>query len=169
MDYQKIIAVIGGAVASEKELVMAEEVGREIAGSGAVLLCGGLEGVMEAACRGASLVGGLSIGILPGESRKAANRFVGIPIVTGMGRARNYVIAKTARAIIAIGGSYGTLSEISYGLQNGVPVIGLDTWEIYRKDKKDTSIIYVQTPSEAVSLALEMIGDQTEENINGSY
>jgi uncharacterized protein (TIGR00725 family) len=159
MDYQKIIAVIGAARASEKELAMAEEVGRDLAASGAVLLCGGLGGVMEAACRGSKSRGGLSIGILPGENRSSANNFVDIAVVTGMGKARNFIIAKSARAVIAVGGSYGTLSEISYALQNGIPVIGLATWKIYQGGKKDRSIIYVRTPSQAVSLALEMMDD----------
>ncbi len=107
---RRIIAVIGGSDASPEEISLAEDVGRGLAKQGAVLVCGGLGGVMEAACRGSSLGGGVTVGILPGDSAKAANPYVQIPIVTGMGYARNVVVVKSAHAIIAIGGSYGTLS-----------------------------------------------------------
>ena len=123
----KFIAVIGGSEPSPQEAIMAEEAGREIARHGAILVCGGLGGVMEAACKGASSEGGVTIGILPGESRQAANPYVQIPIVTGIGYARNVAVVKSAQAVIAIGGGYGTLSEISPALQSGIPVTGLNT------------------------------------------
>ena len=119
------VSVIGGSDPSEEETGLAEEVGRELARRGVTLICGGLEGVMEAACRGAASQGGTTVGILPGNDRHAANAYVKIPIVTGMGYARNAIVAKSAQAVIAIGGSYGTLSEIAYALQSDVPVIGL--------------------------------------------
>lgn len=158
MNKNKFIAVIGGSQATASELKAAELVGREIARGGAALVCGGLGGVMEAACRGASEEGGLTIGILSGDNRMAANEFVKIPIVTGMGYARNVAVVKSAQAVIAIGGSYGTLSEIGHALQSGLPVIGLDTWGISRKGKDRSPIIEAKTPAEAVEKALEMIG-----------
>ena len=151
------IAVIGGAQASEQELGLAEEVGRELAKKGAILVCGGLGGVMEAACRGAASEGGVTIGILPGESRRTANKYVRIPIVTGMGYARNVVVVKSAQAVIAVGGRYGTLSEIGHALQNDIPVISLGTWSLLRNGNPDNSIIPTQTPLEAVEKALELI------------
>ncbi len=115
---------------------------------------------MEAACRGAKNAGGLTVGILPGDNRSDANVFVDIPIVTGTGYSRNVIVVKSSRAVIAVGGSYGTLSEISFALQSGIPVIGLDTWTIGRKGKEDRSIIRVKSPSDAVELAIEMITEQ---------
>ena len=112
MTKQKFIAVIGASQASASEMKTAELVGREIAKSGAALVCGGMGGVMEAACKGAGQEGGITIGILPGDNRLSANEFVKIPIVTGIGYARNVAVVKSAQAVIAIGGSYGTLSEI---------------------------------------------------------
>jgi uncharacterized protein (TIGR00725 family) len=151
------IAVIGGGDVTPPVAAIAEEVGREIAHHGAVLLCGGLGGVMEAACRGAEGEGGLTVGILPGNDRRAANPYVKIPIVTGIGYARNAAVAKSAQAIIAIDGSYGTLTEIGYALQNDIPVIGLDTWSIAIDGREDTSIIRAGSPGEAVEKALELI------------
>jgi len=150
------IAVIGGSDPSTEEARTAEEVGRELAKRNAILVCGGLGGVMEAACRGAQAEGGLTIGILPGESRQAANPYVQIPIVTGMGYARNLAVVKSAQAVIAIGGSYGTLSEISHALQSGIPVIGLNTWALSRNGQQDNSIITAQNPVEAVEKALNL-------------
>ncbi len=153
---KKIIAVIGGSEPSPEEARLAEEVGRELARQGAILVCGGLGGVMEAACRGASSEGGTTVGILPGDSPKAANPYVQIPIVTGIGYARNVAVVKSAQAVIAVGGSYGTLSEIAHALQNGIPVIGLNTWSLSRNDKQDNSIILVKNPTEAVNKALNI-------------
>ncbi len=153
----RIVAVIGASQPSAQELRLAEEVGRELARRGAVLVCGGLGGVMEAACRGASAGGGLTIGILPGDSCDTANPFVQIPIVTGLGWARNITVVKSARAVIAVGGAYGTLSEISFALQSGIPIVGLNTWSLSRHGKKDESITCVETPVEAVDMALSLI------------
>jgi len=150
------IAVIGGAEPTPEEADIAEAVGRELAKHGAALVCGGLGGVMEAACKGACTEGGLTIGILPGNSRSLANPYVQIPIATGIGYARNSVVVKSSQAVIAIGGSYGTLTEISYALQNGIPVIGLNTWTISRGDKPDKSIIPAETPEKAVEMALAL-------------
>ena len=151
---KKFIAVIGGSQCSSQEAKLAEEVGHEIARQGAILICGGLSGVMEAACKGAQSEGGTTIGILPGDNREFANPYVQIPIVTGIGYARNIIVVKSAQAVIAVGGSFGTLSEISHALQSGIPVIGLNTWALSRNGQQDNSIILAQDPTEAVSKAL---------------
>ena len=151
--------MIGSSQATTVELKLAEEVGRELAKRGAVLVCGGLGGIMEAACHGASEEGGITIGILPGGDREQANPYVQFPIVTGIGYARNAAVAKTGQAVIAIGGIYGTLSEIAFALQNGTPVIGLGTWSLSRNGKSEESIIAANDPNEAVSKALELIAD----------
>jgi len=153
---KRFIAVIGGEKPSPPEAQLAEEVGRELAKKEAIVVCGGLGGVMEAACRGASSEGGVTIGILPGDSRQAANPYAQIPIVTGMGYARNAIVVKSTQVVIAIGGSYGTLSEIAYALQFGIPVIGLNTWSFSRNGQQDNSIILVQNPTEAVNKALNL-------------
>ncbi len=153
---RKFVAVIGGSQCSSQEARLAEEVGRELARRGVVLVCGGLSGVMEAACRGASSEGGLTIGILPGDSRHAANSYVQIPIVTGIGYARNVAVVKSAQAVITVGGSYGTLSEISHALQSGIPVIGLNTWSLSQNGQQDDSIVLAQSAVEAVDKALSL-------------
>jgi uncharacterized protein (TIGR00725 family) len=154
------IAVIGGSDASPQAAELAEEVGHEIARQGAVLVCGGLGGVMEAACRGASREGGITIGILPGDNRQAANPYVQIPIVTGIGYARNVAVVKSAQAVIAIDGSYGTLSEISHALQSDIPVIGLNTWSLSIDGQVDNAIIPADNPKDAVTKAIKIIKDR---------
>lgn len=160
MNNKKFIAVIGGGQPSRREAQLAEEVGRELAKQGVILVCGGLGGVMESACKGAQSEGGVTIGILPGESRQAANPYVQIPIVTGIGHARNLAVVKSAQAVIAIGGSYGTLSEIGHALHSGIPVIGLNTWSLSRNGQQDNSIIPAQNPTEAVNKALNLATSQ---------
>ena len=145
------IGVIGGSTCSEQIARLAEEVGREIANANAVLVCGGRGGVMEAACRGAKSAGGMTIGILPGDDREQANAFVDVAIVTGMGVARNALVVKSSQAVIAIDGKYGTLSEIAFCLQLGIPVVGLQTWEVAPE------IITARTPAQAVKLALQAV------------
>lgn len=152
-----LIGVIGGSDVSPQVAELAEEVGREIARRGAILVCGGMGGVMEAACRGACDEGGMTIGILPGESRNDANPYVRIPILTGIGYARNIAVVKSSRAIIAVDGAYGTLTEIGYALQGGTPVIGLDTWSLTIKGKTDKNIINAKNPKEAVDKAISLI------------
>lgn len=127
---KKIVGVIGAGNASTNEIKIAEDVGRLIAERGWVLVCGGLGGVMEAASRGATKAGGIVVGILPQADAKLANQYVSIPIATNMGFARNSIIAHTAEALIAVGGAYGTLSEISMALNLGKPVFGIGTWDI---------------------------------------
>jgi len=145
-----IIGVIGGSTATKGQLEAAYKVGSLLAAHQAVLVCGGMGGVMEAACRGAQENGGLTVGILPGSSAREGNRYLTIPIVTGLGYARNAVVVQTSQAIIAIGGKYGTLSELAYAAQYGIPLVGLSTWKVRLPIK------HVRTPSEAVKLALQL-------------
>ncbi len=124
------VGVIGAGDADAEIMELARAVGRGIAEMGAVLVCGGLGGVMSAACQGAKEKEGLTIGILPGAEKFGANPYVDIAIATGLGEARNLIIIRTADVLVAIGGSYGTLSEIGFALKMGKRVIGLKTWEI---------------------------------------
>jgi uncharacterized protein (TIGR00725 family) len=142
------VAVIGAGSSSPATEAAAEAIGRGLARGGAAVVCGGLGGVMAAACRGARTEGGLTIGLLPGEDRAAANPWVQVAIPTGLGELRNGLVVRAADAVIAVGGSFGTLSEIALALKRGLPVIGVGTWEL------DAPILRVQTPDEAVALAL---------------
>lgn len=151
------IAVIGGGRCSQDEAEIAEAVGAELARRGVTLVCGGLGGVMAAACKGAHSAGGTTVGILPGNRREEANLYVDIPIVTGLGEARNVIVVSSAQAVIAIGGRFGTLSEIAYALRNNIPVIGLNTWLLSRRGRLDSSIIAAQNPKEAVDKALAAV------------
>lgn len=119
------VAVIGGARCSANEAAAAEAVGRAVAAAGAVLVCGGLGGVMEAAARGAAQAGGLTVGILPGTDAGSANPWIRVPLPTGMGEGRNILVVRAADAVVAVGGEWGTLSEIALARKIGVPVIAL--------------------------------------------
>ena len=153
--FAMMIAVIGGDSAPQAVLPLAEDVGREIARRGHVLVCGGRGGVMEAACRGAREAGGHTIGILPGPDRSDANAYVEFPIVTNLGAARNAVVVLSADALIAIDGSYGTLSEIALAFAHGKPVVGLRTWHISDEaGVEDERIVRAADPAEAVELAV---------------
>ncbi len=145
-----IISVIGAGACSEEIYEIAENVGRLIARENAVLVTGGLGGVMEAASKGAKEAGGITVGILPGFSKDEANKFVGIPITTGLSHARNTIVVRSADAVIAVAGEYGTLSEIAIALKLGKPVIGINTWDNVE------GIIKVNTAEEAVRKALEL-------------
>jgi uncharacterized protein (TIGR00725 family) len=151
-----IIAVIGDSSCSPEEAKLAESVGELLAQRGATIVCGGLGGVMEAVCRGAKSEGGLTVGILPGQDSSMANPWIDIPVVTGMGEARNIAVVKSAQAVIAIGGGYGTLSEIAYARKSNIPVIGLNTWSLSRNGREDDSIIRVQSANEAVGKAISL-------------
>jgi uncharacterized protein (TIGR00725 family) len=137
------IGVVGPGEASEAELASAEEVGAGLASLGAVVVTGGLGGVMEAACRGARSRRGRTLGILPGEDREAANGWVEIVVATGLGELRNGLIVRACDALVAVGGGHGTLSEVALALKLGRPVIGLGTWAVHGVDE-------VTTPAEAV-------------------
>jgi uncharacterized protein (TIGR00725 family) len=152
--YKMVIAVIGDSSCSPEEARLAETVGELLAQQRVTVICGGLGGVMEAVCRGAKSKGGLTVGILPGQDPCAANPWVDIPVVTGMGEARNVAVVKSAQAVIAVGGRYGTLSEIAYALKSGIPVIGLNTWSLSRNGREDDSIVRVQAAAEAVNKAI---------------
>jgi uncharacterized protein (TIGR00725 family) len=147
----RIVGVIGGSEVSPALYAAAEAIGREIAAQGAVIVTGGLTGVMEAAAKGAKAAGGLTIGILPGLSPNDANPYIDLPIATGFGEARNIIIVRTADVLIAVGGGYGTLAEIAFALRLRKPVIGLDTWPVA------DSIVRVQTPHEAITAALALL------------
>jgi uncharacterized protein (TIGR00725 family) len=151
-----IIAVIVNSFCSPKEAKLAESVGELLGQQGVTVICGGLGGVMEAVCRGAKSKGGLTVGILPGQDSSTANPWVDIPVVTGIGEARNVTVVKSAQAVIAIGGSYGTLSEIAYALKSNIPVISLNTWSLSRNGQEDDSIIRVQNATEAVDKAISL-------------
>ena len=157
-----LISVIGGNEPSQIAVERATQVGRELALRGAIVVCGGLGGVMEAVCRGAKTEGGTTIGKLPGNDPHSANPWVDIPICTTMGYARNIIVVNSGRAVIAIDGSYGTLSEISYALSGGVPVIGLDTWSFYQNDQLDHGIIQASDPIDAVNKALSFAESRTQ-------
>lgn len=152
-----LVAVIGAAACTPAEARAAEVVGEVLAEGGATLLCGGRGGVMEAACRGARKAGGLTIGILPGDDPSEANPYVDVPIATGLGEARNAIVARTAQAVVAIGGRYGTLSEIAFALKHGLPVIGIKTWTLTPPMGDASSpIIYIDDPVEAARRALSL-------------
>ena len=148
------IAVIGDRVCTEAVAGLAESVGRSLAEAGAIVVCGGLGGVMEAACRGAQAAGGTTVGILPGEDPRVANPYVDIPIVTGLGTARNALVVKSVGAVIAVAGRYGTLSEIGFALNHGIPVIGLGTWLLTAEDLDQDPIIRARDAADAVAQAL---------------
>ena len=139
----------GMQAARAADLHAAEEVGRLVAEAGGIVVCGGLGGVMEAACRGARSADGVAIGLLPGADRRSANPFVTIAIPTGMGELRNGLVVRSADAVIAIGGEWGTLSEIALAIKAGTPVVGVDTWDLGRGE-----IEVAPDPGAAVARAL---------------
>jgi len=156
--HKPMIAVCGAGNADATLAALAEEIGRRIAEAGATLVCGGLGGVMAAACRGARAAGGVTVGILPGGDTSAANPDVLVPIASGLGEARNVLIVRTADVVIAVGGEYGTLSEIALARKIGRAVIGLRTWDLGRNAHGDPHILAVDTPEAAVAAALAHCG-----------
>lgn len=148
------VAVCGSSAGSKEVLERAEQVGRLLAGAGAILVCGGLGGVMDAAARGATSAGGTAVGILPGEDRLGASEHLTVAIPTGLGEARNALVVRAADAVIAIGGEWGTLSEIALAMKMGKRVVGLYTWEPRRDGLPVEGILAARTPEEAVGLAL---------------
>lgn len=151
---QPYVAVVGAGAAPPDEERAAEAVGRGLAEAGSIVVCGGLGGVMEAACRGAREAGGTSVGILPGTSRSDANRFVDIAIPTGLGEMRNALVVRTADAVVAVGGEFGTLSEIALALKVGKPVVGIGTWDLSRGGERAQPIARAASPEHAVRLVL---------------
>ncbi|MBT8041683.1 MAG: TIGR00725 family protein [Pontiella sp.] len=152
------IGVLGPNTTTPEQYELGVEVGRQIANAGAVLVCGGLGGMMQAAAEGARSAGGQTIGILPGSIRKQANAYVDVAIPTGLGVYRNAVLVSSCDAVIAVHGAYGTLSEIAFALRLNIPVVGLHTWEVHREGKPDPGIHVAQSAEEAVSVALQLAG-----------
>jgi len=150
---QRMIGVIGAGTATAAGYEAARQVGRLIAEAGAVLVCGGLGGVMEAACRGACEAGGQTLGLLPGPEAAQANPWVTLAVPTNLGHARNVIIAHTAQALIAVEGEFGTLSEMAIGLKLGKPVVALGSWPGL------PDVIYTNTPAEAAARAMAAIED----------
>jgi len=150
------VAVCGPDPCSPEVAEQAEEVGRLLARSGAVVVCGGLGGLMEAAARGAAAEGGTVLGILPGANRSSANPYLTLSIPTGIGEARNTLIVRSSDALIAVAGEFGTLSEIAFALKTGVPVVGLGTWELFKGGRRIEAFPQVSSPQEAVREALRL-------------
>ena len=158
-----VVAVIGNAACSVEEAKLAQEIGEQLASRGATVVCGGLGGVMEAVCRGAKLKGGLTVGILPGNDPEMANPWVDVAIATGVGQGRNAMVVQSAQAVIAIGGRYGTLSEIGHALKRGIPVVGLNTWVLSRGGKEDDTIIRARNVADVVDKALSLAQNKEDQ------
>jgi uncharacterized protein (TIGR00725 family) len=161
----RIISVIGGSDSNHDILEIAEQTGEEIAKRGVTLVCGGLGGVMEAACRGAKKYNGLTIGILPTEMKEHANRYVDIAIPTGLGYARNFLVARAGDAVIAIDGAAGTLSEIAIAWFSDRPIVALAKsggWAeriagMKIDDRRSDVIHSAETPKEAVQIVFDIL------------
>jgi uncharacterized protein (TIGR00725 family) len=156
------IAVVGAGDCSDDDPIAtrAETVGRLVVEAGGVVVCGGLGGVMAAACRGAKSVGRpdvATVGVLPGTDRRDANEWVDVALPTGLGEARNVLVVRAADAVIAIGGEYGTLSELAFALKTGAPVVGLGTWQLARGGSPVDAFVEAGSAEEAVRLALERV------------
>jgi uncharacterized protein (TIGR00725 family) len=150
------VAVCGPGVATEEEDAAAEEIGRLLGQAGAVVVCGGRGGVMDAAARGARDGGGLSVGLLPDDHRAGAGEHLTVSLPTGMGEARNALVARAADVLIAVGGEFGTLSEIAFALKLGKPVVGLGTWELAKRGQPSDEIVRVETAEAAAARALDL-------------
>lgn len=148
------ISVIGAAEGEQEVLELAEEVGRLLAEAGAVVICGGRGGVMEAASRGATEAGGVAIGVLPGSDPNEANEHVAHVVATGVGQARNLAVVGSGEAVIAVDGHWGTLSEIAFARKLGKPVVALRSWSLQHRADEHLGIVEVDTPEEAVKAAL---------------
>jgi uncharacterized protein (TIGR00725 family) len=155
------VAVVGAGDADPQLARVAEDVGRGLAAHGAIVLCGGLSGVMEAVCRGCRAGGGTSVGILPGHHRREANEFVDVALATGMGEMRNALIVRAADVVLALGGEYGTLSEVAFALKVGRPVVGYETWELSKRGAADDAIVRVTSAQDAVAAALRLAARAT--------
>lgn len=154
-----VVSLIGAADCTSDQSAEAEEVGRLLAEQGVVIVCGGRGGVMEAACRGSSQANGWTIGLLPGLDAQEGNPYLKVAIPTGLGQARNALVVQAGRVVIAIGGGYGTLSEIAMALKSGRKVIGLGTWQATNPDGEDAAILQTRSPGEAVAKVLSVIQD----------
>lgn len=150
------VAVVGAGDAGPDDLAVAEDLGRELARAGAVVVCGGLGGVMEAVCRGARQLGGRTVGILPGSDRRHANPFVDVAVATGLGEARNLLVVRTADVVVAVGGEFGTLSEIAFALRLGTPVVGIGTWELAKRGHPVDAVVRAGSAAEAAGAAMAL-------------
>lgn len=155
-----IIAVIGESTTSPENAILAEKVGSLLAMANVTIVCGGQGGVMESVCKGAKKNGGTTIGILPGVDPLDSNEYIDIPICTGLGNGRNLLVIRAGQVVIAIGGAYGTLSEIGLALSESKQVIGLNTWSLMKNEKIDCGIIVADSPEQAVEMAIS----QSNEN-----
>lgn len=151
------IGILGPQECTPSQYQLGLQTGRLVAEAGAILVCGGLSGMMSAASEGAKSAGGTTLGILPGNDKNTANKYIDIALPTGLGAFRNAILVRTCDAVIAIHGSRGTLSEISFALRLGVPTVGLHTWELRKNGKIDPGICAVESPREAVQTALRLI------------
>ena len=145
------VAVVGSGIATGELYEQAQEVGRLVAERGGTIVCGGLSGVMEAAARGAAETGGTAIGILPDEDRWRANEYLAYSVATGTGHARNLAVVCSGDVIVALGGEYGTLSEIGLARKVGRPVVSLESWEL------PGHVVVASSPKEAVEAAFEIL------------
>ena len=152
MERPKHIGVIGAGECSKNIYNMARHLGEEIGKKGWTLVCGGLGGVMEAAARGCTEAGGLTVGILPGLDKASANLYIKIPLATGLGEGRNLLVVRASDVLVSVAGGYGTLSEIALALKVNKPVIGLETWDDIQ------GVQYVSDPEEAMRLVQKLIG-----------
>jgi len=151
------VAVVGPSAGTPTELALGEAVGRGLAEAGAVLVCGGMGGVMEAAAGGAMKAGGKTVGILPTSSRLEGNPYLTIAVATGMGEARNAIVVRTSDVVIAVHGEFGTLSEIALALKMGKPVVGLGTWELRKAGEAVNDIVRANSADDAVAKALQLV------------
>jgi len=151
------VAVVGPSAGTPTELALGEAVGRGLAEAGAVLVCGGMGGVMEAAAGGAMKAGGKTVGILPTSSRLEGNPYLTIAVATGMGEARNAIVVRTSDVVIAVHGEFGTLSEIALALKMGKPVVGLGTWELRKAGEAVNDIVRANSADDAVAKALRLV------------
>lgn len=151
----RYVAVVGPGEASADDLAVARQVGVLLGRAGAVVVTGGLGGVMSAACEGATSVGGLTVGLLPGDDRAAANPFVRVAVPTGLGEARNALVVRCADALVAVGSSWGTLSEVALACRRGVPVVALSGWQVLDVDGREVpGVRRADSAADAVRLAL---------------
>ena len=150
---KKVVSVIGGHSCTDNVEQIAHKLGKKLAKVAHVLISGGLKGTMKAVCKGFKQSGGLTVGIIPSYDKDTANEFVDIVIPTGLGLARNTLVAASADVVIALPGKAGTLSEIAYALQFGIPVISLDSWDI-------PGVIRAETVEEAVRMARQILGSR---------
>ncbi len=150
------VAVCGGSVYEETASGLATDVGVALAREGAIVLCGGGGGVMEAVCEGVRSEGGLTVAFLPGDQRDGANPFVDVALPTALGEMRNMLLVRASDVVIAIDGEFGTLSEIGFALRLDIPVVGLDTWELRKNGRVSDAIVTASSAEQAVGIALDL-------------